>query len=272
MSKEKKDYLLGVNKEELERLEFQHGVWKPVTDSLIERLGVSKGWKVLDAGAGPGFVSFDLRKLVGNEGEVTALEPSSMYVGYFADKCSELGYSNMKYIHGTAEEAKLPENYYDLIFSRWVIGFVPDPDAFTSNLVKSLAPGGVLAIEDYAFNRLLLYPTGGPYERISEAVMKYWKTEGGDLQIAARIPAIYKKHGLELIDFKPNSIAGGPDTGIFRWHDRFITMHVPLMIQRGVLSESDGKAILEDWSAHKNNPVSIFFSPMVVDVAGKKAG
>jgi ubiquinone/menaquinone biosynthesis C-methylase UbiE len=69
------EYLLGINHEELERLRFQHSVWSAVTGSFFDRLHVRPGWKCLDVGAGPGFVSMDLQERVGEDGEVTALEP-----------------------------------------------------------------------------------------------------------------------------------------------------------------------------------------------------
>ncbi len=265
-----KDYILGVNEFELDRLGFQHRVWKGVSDALFDRINIQKGWKALDAGSGPGFVSLDLLERVGTGGEVTALEPSEMYLNYFRSECEKHGRGNVKFMNGTAENAELPENYYDLIYSRWVIGFVPDPDLFVAKLAKSLKPGGVIAIEDYALDRLFLYPKTERYRKVSPAAMEFWKSEGGDLCIAPRIPAIYKKHGIELVEFHPNCIAGGPASGIFEWHHRFLTYHVPVMVEKGLMSKKDGDAALKDWLEHLNNPESVFFSPLVVDVVGKK--
>jgi ubiquinone/menaquinone biosynthesis C-methylase UbiE len=76
------DYLLGVNQQELERLQFQHRVWGPVTRKFLNRLEVQKGWRCLDVGAGPGLVSIDLREMVGETGEVAALEPSEFYLDW----------------------------------------------------------------------------------------------------------------------------------------------------------------------------------------------
>src|ERR1041384_5992071 len=120
MEKEK-DYVLGVNDYELERLRFQHGVWKDVTDNLFTRLDIQKGWKVLDVGSGPGFVSMDLLQRVGKAGEITALEPSEMYLRYLKNECEKNNISNIKFINGSVETAALPENYFNLIFVRWVI-------------------------------------------------------------------------------------------------------------------------------------------------------
>src|SRR5258706_15696269 len=77
------DYILGVNEFELERLGFQHKVWKGVTDGFFDRLGIKKGMKILDAGSGPGFAAFDLLERTGPAGEGTPLEPNEMYLNYF---------------------------------------------------------------------------------------------------------------------------------------------------------------------------------------------
>lgn len=268
--KKEKDYLLGVNDFELDRLHFQHGVWKEVTDGFLSKLGVQKGWKVLDAGSGPGFVSFDIRKLIGDTGEITALEPSEIYLNHFKNYSIQNKWLNAKAVLGTAENAELPENYYDLVFSRWVIGFVPDPELFISKLVKTLKPGGIIALEDYAFHGLNLIPRGGAYEKLPQYVTEYWKISGGDLRIAERIPGIFKKLGLEQIVYKPNAIAGSSSSGIFKWHDLFISHHIPLMIEKSIMPADIGREILEDWNNHKKNPDSIFFSPLVLDMAAKK--
>jgi ubiquinone/menaquinone biosynthesis C-methylase UbiE len=265
-----KDYILGVNEYELKRLGFQHGVWKEITDAFLDKIGIRQGWKVLDAGSGPGFVTAELLNKVGTYGEVTALEPSEMYLDHFRNMCKKQGSKNTKFVLGKVEDAVLPENYYDLIYARWVIGFVPDPEQFISKLKKALAPGGIMAFQDYAFHGLFLYPRGGAYENLSPAVEAYWKYTGGDLAIAARIPFIFKKLGIELLDYQPTSLAGGPECGVFQWHHSFITHHVPLMVEKGIISETTGAAILKDWNEHMKNPDSIFFSPIVVNVSGRK--
>jgi len=270
MSNNTNDYLLGVNDFELDRLKFQHSVWKQVTDDLFDRLKIQKGWKVLDVGSGPGFVSFDLRERIGDTGEITALEPSELYLDHFRKHAVEHKWQNTRAILGTAEDAELSENYYDLIFARWVIGFVPDPEKFVKSLKRSLKPGGIIAFQDYAFHGLFLYPRGGDYEKLAPAVEEYWKYTGGDLRIAPRVPAIYKKLGLSQIEYKPNSLAGGPSSGVFQWHHLFITHHIPLMVEKNILSQNDGEAILADWNAHRANPDSLFFSPLVVDMAAVK--
>ncbi|MEP7234378.1 MAG: class I SAM-dependent methyltransferase [Ignavibacteriota bacterium] len=265
-----KEYVLGVNPIELDRLGFQHGVWKKVTDNFFDRIGVGEGWKCLDVGAGPGFVSMDLRKRVGESGEVAALEPAKYYLEHFETEAAARGWENITLINGTAETATLPTEHFDLIFVRWVIGFVPDPEKFILNLLPSLKKGGVIAIQDYLYSGLGLYPKGGAFDGALEMVIKHWAASGGDAFVAAKIPAIFRKHGVELIGYSPNCLAGGPDSDVIEWADRFFTKHMHLMVETGATTKEMGEAMLKDWNEHRKNPDTIFCSPIVVDMAGRK--
>jgi ubiquinone/menaquinone biosynthesis C-methylase UbiE len=267
---EQKEYILGINEEELERLRFQHGVWKKVTDDFFDRIGVREGWKCLDVGAGPGFVARDLRERVGASGEVAVIEPAEYYIEYFKDYAADNGWKNIKYFHGTAETVSLPSDQYEVIFVRWVIGFVPDPKKFIENLLPSLKNGGIIAIQDYLYSGLALYPKGGAFDNALDTVIKHWATGGGDAFVAAKIPRIFRGNGLELVDYSPHCLAGGPDSDVIEWAHKFFTKHMDLMVASGATTREMGDAMLADWYEHRKNPDTIFCSPIVVDMAGRK--
>ncbi len=261
------DYLFGVNQTELERLQFQHSVWKPVTDKFFDRLNIRQGWKCLYVGAGPGLLATDLRTRVGDHGEVTALEPSAFYLDWFRGQSKKKGLTNIKYIEGSAEEADLPEHYFDFVFSRWVISFVPDPEKFLTRLIASLKKGGILALQDYYYEGLSLYPLGGAFDRMRDVVQAYYRSRGGDPYVAGKVPGIFRKHGLRVIDYTPNCLAGGPESSIMEWAHKFFSVHTQAMIDKGIIQQEEGDAMLADWKAHRDNPDAIFFSPIVVDIA-----
>jgi SAM-dependent methyltransferase len=266
------DYLLGVNQAELERLRFQHEVWGSVTNAFFDRLNVGKGWKCLDVGAGPGFVTMDLRERVGEAGEVTALEPSQFYLEWLRNEVRKRSWSNIKLVLGRVEEVQLPVQHYDLIFVRWVIAFVADPEKFFVVLLKSLRPGGVIAFQDYYYEGLSLFPRGGSFDEMPKAVKAYYKSVGGDPYVTGRVPAFLRKHGLKLVEFSPHILAGGPESGIMEWAHRFFTTHIQAMVDKGATTQAQGDSMLADWFAHRNNPDALFFSPIVVDVAGRREG
>jgi SAM-dependent methyltransferase len=270
MKKNNSEYILGINKYELDRLEFQHIVWNEYTNKFFNRLKIQKGWKILDVGSGPGFVARDLLDRTGSTGEVTILEPAEYYLNYFKEYCSENNISTARYILGTAEKAEIPENYYDLIFARWVIGFVPDPDLFLDRLVNALSPGGIVAFQDYVYEGLAVYPRGGAFEKIPDAVRAFWRLEGGDPYIAAKLPKMFKDRNIELIDYTPISRAGNSKSPVYEWGHRFFNVYIQVMADKGIINQKLADEMLADWLEHRSNPDSIFFSPIVVDVAGRK--
>lgn len=266
-----KEYLLGANDAELQRLEFQHNVWKGITNGFFDRLTLQKGIRILDVGAGPGFVSIDLLERTGIESEITILEPSELFMNYIKEYSANKNITNFKFINDTVENTALPENYYDFIFLRWVIAFVANPELFLSKLVKSLAPNGVIAIQDYAYEGISLYPRGGAFDEIPDAVRKYYNSTGGDPYVTTKIPKLFKEQGITLIDFKPNVLAGGPASGVYEWANKFFSTHIQHMADKGIIPQDKADAMLADWIEHRNSEDSIFFSPIVVDVAGRKS-
>ncbi len=271
-SERQKDYLLGVNETELERLRFQHGVWKDNTDSFLDRIGVRRGWKCLDVGAGPGFVTMDLRERVGPSGEVTALEPSEYYLAWLMDQTKRRKWKNIRTLQGTAETAALPTNRYNLVFIRWVIAFVPNPARFLDPLIEALRPGGTIAIMDYWYEGLSLDPRGGAFDRMPDVVRKYYRSGGGDPYVTGKLPELLRAHKLRVTDFTPTQIAGSPDSDIFAWAERFFVPHPPLMAERGNCTKEQARAMVRDFLRHKRNPNTLFFSPIVVHIAGRKQG
>jgi len=264
------EYLLGDGDAELSRLKFQHSVWGPVTDRFFDRVKVGPGWKCLDVGAGPGLVSIDLRERVRESGEVVALEPSQYYRNWFEGEIKRKGWQNVSVIAGNSFDTPLKPEYFDLIFVRWVIGFVPSPENFLRPLAAALKPGGVIALQDYVHEGCALFPNGGAWDRFPEAMRLWWKAGGGDPFVAAKIPAAMRQLGLEVIDYQPNTLSGGPLSSVTAWIGLFFNSQLPVMVEKGVVTLAEADAMRADWQNHLENSDTIFFSPYVVDVAGRK--
>ena len=75
-----REYVLGTHDEEIDRLGLQHLVWRPWMLEAWRRAGITRGSRVLDIGAGPGFATADLAEVVGETGEVRGLERSARFV------------------------------------------------------------------------------------------------------------------------------------------------------------------------------------------------
>jgi len=139
------EYLLGSSDTEILRMRFQHDVWKGPTDAFLDRIGVKNGWRCLDVGAGPGFTTADLRQRVGADGSVTAVEPSPLFGEHLMATIGKNGWTNVKVVRSTVEEADLKSESYDLVFARWVLNFVPEREAFLAKLAQLTKKNGISA-------------------------------------------------------------------------------------------------------------------------------
>ena len=264
------DYPLGTDPLELERLRFQHEVWGPVTNAFFERLGVEPGMRVLDLGCGPGYVSVELAKRVGPSGEVVALDEAKHWTEWLALKAKERGLANVRTVTARIQEADLPASSFDVIFSRWVFSFLSDPSAVATMLARSLKPGGLLAIEDYNHEGVSIFPESDGFRAAVRATRALYKTSGGDQFVMGKIPAIFAAAGLETVEVHPNVLCGGPESGAFRWADSFFPRYSAVYEQKGLMTPAERNQFLAEWEARKQNPLTMFYSPMVVDAAGRK--
>src|SRR5215475_14549368 len=118
-----RDYVLGAHQAELERLGLQHAVWRPRALDAWRRAGITRGQRVLDIGAGPGYATFDLADVVGRDGKVIALERAPNFLAHIEAQRAARGVDQVE-IHDLdlLQAERLPEG--DAAWCRWVFAFL----------------------------------------------------------------------------------------------------------------------------------------------------
>jgi ubiquinone/menaquinone biosynthesis C-methylase UbiE len=119
----------------------------------VARLADLAKWKagtiVADVGAGDGTYSFAAAEKVGPSGGVYATEIDAGKLKSLRAEVSKRKLENIIIVEGTADDTKLPSSCCDTIFLRHVYHHLTQPQEFDRNLVRSLKPGGYLAIIDF---------------------------------------------------------------------------------------------------------------------------
>jgi SAM-dependent methyltransferase len=120
-----RDYVLGTDDGEIERLALQHRVWRAKALEAWRRGGIGTGMTVLDVGAGPGFAATDLARIVGPQGRVIAVERSGHFLAALRARAARLNLANIE-----AREQDLCETPIagpaDAAWCRWVLSFAAD--------------------------------------------------------------------------------------------------------------------------------------------------
>jgi hypothetical protein len=81
---------------------------------------------------------------------------------------------------------------------------------------------------------------------------------------------MFRKRNIEIQEYYPVAMCGGPKSGVFMWADKFFTVHIQQMVDLGVISQTEGDAMLADWNSHKEDNDSVFISPTITVISGKK--
>ena len=190
------DYILRpLDRRELDRLGHQHEVWRLETEDVVRRAGFKSGDRLLDLGAGPGFLAFDLAELVGPAGTVLAVDSSPVFHGHVAEQAERRGmpWLQARLVDLRAFEAE-PESF-DGAITRCVLMFVPEIESVVLRVARALVPGGVFAALEYAqFRTISLWPRGKCFRRVYDAVYTWIAQRGGDADIGGRLPDLLPVH------------------------------------------------------------------------------
>ncbi|HEX8838370.1 MAG TPA: methyltransferase domain-containing protein [Candidatus Acidoferrum sp.] len=119
----------------------------------ITRLARLMGWKpgttVADIGAGDGKYSFAAAKEVGAAGKVYATEIDAKKLEELRGEVAKRKLQNVVVVDSKEADTNLPTGCCEAIFLRRVYHHLTKPAEFDANLVRSLKPGGRLAIIDF---------------------------------------------------------------------------------------------------------------------------
>jgi SAM-dependent methyltransferase len=261
-------YLLGDHRSEAARLRAQARLWDPHAVALFDRIGVRRGWRVLEVGPGQGSLHVELRRRV--RGPIDAVEPSAAFRRRLRQLATRDRFGAGTIWETTLVETTLPRATYDLIFARWVFLFLPNPEQHVRQLVSALKPGGVLAIEDYRRETMSMIPCPPEWAAFMAADAAFFATQGGDASIAGRLPGMFERAGLEPIDITPTIKTGHPGSPVWNWLSTYFLDIMERLGRLRPLTPVSAKSLTRQWIANGRKPTSLLIGPALIDVVGRK--
>jgi ubiquinone/menaquinone biosynthesis C-methylase UbiE len=116
---------------------------------LIALLDIREGSIVGEIGAGDGELTVALAKHVGASGRIYTNELNKDRLAALTKKVEQGELRNVTAVAGLEKESGFPDQCCDAIFMRNVYHHFGDPPAMNASLLKSLKPGGRLAVIDF---------------------------------------------------------------------------------------------------------------------------
>jgi len=114
---------------------------------VLNAAGLEPGQEVLEVGCGPGFFTVPAARIVGEKGNVLALDVNHLAVEHVRQKIETERVSNAKTMLANAAQTDLPDQSFDLTFLFGLARPIGDMGKMWSELHRLLKPKGTLSVE-----------------------------------------------------------------------------------------------------------------------------
>ncbi len=115
----------------------------------IAALDLPRGAVVADVGAGSGYYTVRLAKVVGPAGRVVATDLQPAMLDIVRDKVAREKLTNVTLVQGRADDPVLPPATFDLILMVDVYHELASPQVFVRKLKEALKPDGRLVLVEF---------------------------------------------------------------------------------------------------------------------------
>ncbi|MCX6869700.1 MAG: class I SAM-dependent methyltransferase [Verrucomicrobia bacterium] len=130
-------------------LEREERETEEAPNRLVSALSLKPGYQVGDVGAGSGYLTWRMARVVGPTGKVYANDIQPEMIAFLRTNLLVRGITNVVPVLGTTTDPRLPDNTLDLILLVDVYHECDHPLEMTRRMTDALKPGGRLVFVEY---------------------------------------------------------------------------------------------------------------------------
>jgi ubiquinone/menaquinone biosynthesis C-methylase UbiE len=191
-------YIIKGGVEGVERLKVLSRVMHPSTSTLLEHAGVGPGSHCLDVGCGGGEVTFEIARRAGATGRVVGMDLDAVKIELARRETDLRRLPGVEFFHGDVTTLELDASF-DVVYARFLLTHLRDPEAMVARLCGLLRPGGALVVEDIDIGGYFCHPDHPSHRRYAELYLKTAQRKGVDPLIGPRLPGMLHEAGLEHV-------------------------------------------------------------------------
>lgn len=228
-------YVLGQTADASERERL--GLLEQTEDARSQRhlaaLGIQRGWRCLEVGAGHGSIVRWLAEQVGPHGRVVATDINTRFL-------TEIQLPNVEVRQHDIRTDPLEPSTYDLAHCRAVLVHMPEPHLVVRCMMAALRSGGWLLVEEGDASSLRAvdasHPLAEAFHRQSQELRdRLVHSTGYNPDFGCRVRGLLEDAGLtEIGNAGESRIARGGEA-----EGRNMSMALPTFVERGVLSPAE---------------------------------
>jgi SAM-dependent methyltransferase len=146
---------------------------------------------LLDAGCGSGALS---RTLASHRPkfEIVGVDLNPAYVAYATELSTAASLKNVRFEQGNLQTLNFPDASFDVIWSRFVLYFLPTPETAIAEFMRVLRPTGTLIVTLHNWTTLINYPEDPGLQDLQRRVLS---SGIADMHLAPKLPSMLTRAG-----------------------------------------------------------------------------
>ncbi len=265
-------YVIAGGQHGRQRLGVLSSVMAASTVTLLARVGVPIGARVLDLGCGGGDVTAVLARLA-SAGRVIGIDDDPQVIAIADEEAAAHGLVNVDYRVGDASQwlahhlaARGPA--FDVVYCRFLLSHVHQPRDLLSLMRRVCAPGGAVVVEDIDIRGSLCCPEHRSFRRSCALYRDTVRACGGDPDIGPRLPAMLRGVGLQGVE--ANVVQpGGLHGDCKRIQLLTLSSIAPAAIGLGLTDETEVGQLVTDLTDYVNRSDTFVTTARVVQTWGR---
>ena len=98
----------------------------------------------------------------------------------------------------------------------------------------------------------------------------FFASEGGDANVGGRLPAMYRRAGLDLVEVTPTIKIARPGDAAWSWMTTYFMGVMDRYAGPAPFTKAKSARLKRQWAAAEAEPTSLMIAPTVLDVVGRR--
>lgn len=232
------------------------------TRGFLEKAGIGHAKTCLDLGCGIGKVSMILAEVT--EAQVLGLDLDELNIQTALKSAKAQQTDHVSFKVFDAYQFKSREKY-DLVYSRFLLSHLSDPQIILKNVLTMLKPGGKLLIEETDFSGHFCYPQSDSFDRYVSLYQDLLATRGANANLGQNLVSLLSNSGFTNIEFQISQPAHTSGEGKLMAEITFKGISQAL-IEEGMLTEAESAEIHSELVKHRQRKDSIMSLPRIFQI------
>ncbi len=263
------EYVLATGDPAADRLALLNDIFGPDTRELLIKSGLAKGMKAADIGCGTGLVALWMASQVGASGSVAAVDASADQLRVAEKNAMDAGVMNISFHQASAYRVDLPREEFDMVYSRFLMCHLAEPDKALSQMRALLKADGILACEDHDDGGIFSEPMTPAYKRLLEISAAVNHVRGLDSRIGLKLPQLIRRAGFkrpEVMVKQASELRGVRK----RFWEVTLREAAPAIIAAGVTTQEELESVCAEIGALANDENTLVMIARVTQVWARK--